>query len=83
MSLIGDIVFEFVGEVFGHLFGAAVDLNLVMNEAGMFVELQGSGEEATFSQAELGSMLALGQEGIRELVRLQKEAIADATTASP
>src|SRR6516225_5212492 len=39
---------------------AAVDLNLVMNAAGEFIELQGTGEEATFSEPELGAMLALG-----------------------
>src|SRR4051812_47333349 len=37
-----------------------VDFNMVATEAGQFVELQGSGEEATFSQAELDVMLTLG-----------------------
>src|SRR5213075_2433184 len=41
--------------------GVTVDFNLVATEDGEFVELQGSGEEATFSDAELKSMLDLGR----------------------
>jgi ribonuclease PH len=55
---------------------AAVDLNLVMNGAGEFVELQGTGEEATFSEAQLAEMLALGKAGIRQLLELQQIALA-------
>lgn len=51
---------------------AAVDLNLVMNERGEFIELQGTGEEATFSEDQLVQLLTLGKAGIRELIRLQK-----------
>jgi len=54
---------------------ATVDMNLVMTEALEFVELQGSGEEAVFSDTELASMLALGRKGIRELLTAQKAAI--------
>jgi ribonuclease PH len=54
---------------------AAVDLNLVMNAAGEFIELQGTGEEATFSEAELADLLRLGKEGIRELLQAQKRAL--------
>ncbi|MPQ21841.1 ribonuclease PH [Carnobacterium divergens] len=54
---------------------AAVDMNLVMTASGKFVEIQGTGEEATFSTDELTSMLALGDLGIKELIRLQNEAI--------
>jgi ribonuclease PH len=56
--------------------GAEVDLNLVMNAAGEFIELQGTGEEATFSQAQLADMLALGKTGIGTLLDLQKAALA-------
>jgi ribonuclease PH len=56
---------------------AAVDLNLVMNSAGEFIELQGSGEEATFSEEQLRDMLTLGKAGIRELLVLQREALAE------
>jgi len=55
---------------------AAVDMNLVMNGAGEFIELQGNGEEATFSEAQLAAMLVLGKSGIRRLLELQREALA-------
>src|SRR3989441_5452667 len=42
---------------------ASVDLNLVMNAAGDFIELQGTGEEATFSESQLVEMLTLGKAG--------------------
>jgi ribonuclease PH len=56
---------------------AAVDMNLVMTQDGNFVEVQGSGEEATFSTDELTAMLALGQSGISRLLDAQKEFIED------
>ena len=40
---------------------AVVDMNIVMTGAGRFVELQGTGEEATFSREELNELLALGE----------------------
>ena len=55
---------------------ASVDLNLVMNSAGEFIELQGSGEEATFNDGQLGELLTLGKAGIRELLNAQKAALA-------
>src|SRR5439155_3480156 len=55
---------------------ASVDLNLVMNAAGEFIELQGTGEEATFTESELAALLALGKAGIRELLALQQAAVA-------
>jgi ribonuclease PH len=55
---------------------AAVDLNLVMNSAGEFIELQGTGEEATFSEDQLHALLALGRAGIRELIAAQQRALA-------
>jgi len=55
---------------------AAVDMNLVMNSAGEFIELQGNGEEATFSEAQLAALLALGKAGIRRLLELQQAALA-------
>ena len=55
--------------------GAAVDMNLVMNSVGEFIELQGSGEEATFTEAQLAKLLALGKLGIRELLAAQQKAL--------
>jgi ribonuclease PH len=54
---------------------ASVDMNLVMNAAGEFIELQGSGEEATFSEAQLNGLLALGKSGIKELLAAQRAAL--------
>ncbi len=55
---------------------AEVDMNLVMNAEGEFIELQGTGEKDTFSDAELAAMLTHGRKGISELLELQKAAIA-------
>ncbi|MGB7768757.1 MAG: ribonuclease PH [Verrucomicrobiia bacterium] len=57
---------------------AAVDMNLVMNSAGEFIELQGTGEQATFSESQLAKLVALGQAGIRELLAAQERALAAA-----
>jgi ribonuclease PH len=56
---------------------AAVDMNLVMNGEGEFIELQGTGEEASYSEAQLVAMLALGKSGISQLLRLQQDALAE------
>ena len=55
---------------------ATVDMNLVMNSAGEFIEVQGTGEEATFSEKQLNDLLALGKAGIRELLSTQQKALA-------
>ncbi|MGI8964965.1 MAG: ribonuclease PH [Limisphaerales bacterium] len=54
---------------------AAVDMNLVMNSAGEFIELQGTGEESSYTEAQLAAMLALGKSGITQLLELQKAAL--------
>jgi len=61
---------------------AAVDFNLVLTEDGQFVEIQGSGEESTFSDSEFHAMLALGKKGVADLINLQREAIAKALAPS-
>ena len=55
---------------------ASVDMNVVMNGEGQFIELQGTGEEAAYSEQELAAMLELGKEGIGELLRCQQAALA-------
>ena len=50
---------------------AEVDMNVVMTAAGEFVEVQGTGEEATFTRKELDRLLGLAQRGIRELLAMQ------------
>jgi ribonuclease PH len=54
---------------------ASVDMNLVMNGAGEFIEVQGSGEEATFSESQLAALLALGKSGIKSLLAAQQKAL--------
>jgi ribonuclease PH len=54
---------------------ATVDMNVVMTGRGEFIELQGTGEEATFSDAELTGMLGLARGGIKRLLELQEAAI--------
>jgi ribonuclease PH len=57
---------------------AVVDMNLVMNSAGEFIELQGTGEQATFTEAQLTDLVALGKTGIRKLLGAQEKALAAA-----
>jgi len=62
---------------------ADVDMNLVMTGTGVFVEVQGAGEEATFSAAELNGMIELGQTGIRRLIASQRELLRFAVPDLP
>jgi ribonuclease PH len=55
---------------------ATVDLNLVATEDGSLVEVQGAGEEATFSHEELLEMLSLGRKGIVDLIAAQRSVLA-------
>lgn len=55
---------------------AEVDFNVVMTGSGRFVEVQGNGEEATFSHEQLQSLLALAQTGLKRLAELQREFLA-------
>ena len=58
---------------YGEDSAAQVDMNLVMNEAGEFIEVQGTGEGRSFSREELDQLLALGDGGIRTLMDMQRE----------
>ena len=55
---------------------AAVDMNVVMTDDGQFVEVQGAGEESTFSHEQFLAMLALGKKGIGDLLAAQQQALA-------
>ena len=59
----------------------SVDFNLVATEDGEFVELQGSGEETTFSGEQLSGMLTLGKKGIAELIAAQRAVLASLPVA--
>ncbi|MFL6527467.1 MAG: ribonuclease PH [Chthoniobacterales bacterium] len=54
----------------------SVDFNLVGTETGELVEIQGSGEEATFSGQQLDEMLVLGRKGIADLIVAQRAVLA-------
>jgi ribonuclease PH len=54
---------------------AGVDMNLIMTGKGQFVEVQGTAERELFSSDQLQAMLAIGAQGIRELVRAQRSAL--------
>jgi len=54
---------------------AETDMNVVMNDAGAFIEVQGTAEGHAFRRDELDAMLALAESGIARLVRAQHEAL--------
>lgn len=56
---------------------AEVDMNIVMTGEGSFVELQGTGEESTFTKQEMEGMLALAEQGIQQLFTIQKDALGE------
>lgn len=55
---------------------AETDMNVVMNAAGGFIEVQGTAEAAPFSEEEFQQMMALAKRGIADLVKVQKVALA-------
>ena len=55
---------------------AAVDMNVVMTDAGQMVEVQGTGEESTFTKKEMSAMLKLAEKGIKQLLSAQAKALA-------
>jgi ribonuclease PH len=60
-----------------------VDFNLVATEDGEFVEVQGSGEEATFAASQLDEMLALGRKGVAALIAAQRAVLARIMVSPP
>ena len=54
---------------------AETDMNVVMNDAGAFIEIQGTAEGHAFRMEELQAMLELARTGIGELLRKQREAL--------
>lgn len=60
---------------------AEVDMNVVMTGLGRFVELQGTGEEATFSRDEMNQLLDLAAAGIEELIGYQKQVLGQGIIA--
>ncbi len=56
---------------------AETDMNVVMNDGGAFIEVQGTAEGHAFRREELDAMLALAEKGIGELIAYQREALSD------
>jgi ribonuclease PH len=56
---------------------AKVDMNVVITDKGEFIEVQGTGEESPFTREELNKLLDLGEKGVEELIKLQKEVLED------
>lgn len=59
---------------------AGVDMNVVATDKGRFVELQGTGESATFSEEEMNALLALAKSGIAALIEKQREVLSPLLT---
>ncbi|MBT8103962.1 MAG: ribonuclease PH [Gammaproteobacteria bacterium] len=57
---------------------AETDMNIVMNDAGHFIEVQGTAEGHAFTDAEFGAMIVLARSGIDDIIVAQNEAIASA-----
>jgi ribonuclease PH len=55
---------------------AETDMNVVMNEQGGFIEVQGTAEGAAYSRDELNAMLDLAHRGIEQLVQIQRQALS-------
>src|SRR5688572_11857703 len=56
---------------------ADVDMNVVMTEAGRFVEVQGTAERLAFSRSELDELLGLAESGIRDILKAQRELLSE------
>jgi len=56
---------------------AETDMNVVMNDGGAFIELQGTAEGHAFRRDELDEMLRLAEKGIRRLMKFQEDALSD------
>jgi ribonuclease PH len=56
---------------------AETDMNVVMNDSGGFIEVQGTAEGAAYSRDELNAMLDLAQQGIAKIIRMQKKVLDD------
>jgi ribonuclease PH len=62
---------------------AETDMNVVMNDAGAFIELQGTAEGHAFRREELDAMLVLASTGIRSILATQEAAVASVRSAAP
>jgi ribonuclease PH len=56
---------------------AEVDMNVAMTGSGKFIELQGTAEETPFDRGRLDALLKLAEEGVRDLIALQRKLVAE------
>ena len=56
---------------------AETDMNVVMDESGGMIEVQGTAEGATFSRSEMNAMMDLAEQGIAELISAQRAALVE------
>jgi ribonuclease PH len=56
---------------------AETDMNIVMNDTGKLIEIQGTAEGKTFNREELDSMLDLAENGIKDIIQIQKKVYKD------
>ena len=56
---------------------ADTDMNVIMDESGHFIEIQGTAEKKSFNQDELNQMLDLAKQGIRALINMQQQSVTD------
>lgn len=82
--LFGQVAAVSVGMVGGRLMmdldyredsAAEIDMNVVMNQRGELVEVQGTGEQVPFSRAKMNEMLDMAEAGIQELLKLQRQCV--------
>jgi ribonuclease PH len=62
---------------------AAVDMNIVKTGTGQFVEIQGTAEDAPFSEEELAAMMAAADKGIQELIAIQRKVLGEVPLKKP
>lgn len=84
--IISNVAAISVGRVNGELmsdlkysedFLAEVDMNIIMNKNGEFIEVQGTGEESTYTRKELNSLLDLAENSINRIIQLQDKIIGE------
>jgi ribonuclease PH len=89
--LFGQVAAVSVGQVAGRVLldldyredsRAEVDMNLVMTAKGEYVEIQGTGEQTTFSRERLNALLDIGELGLSQLLAAQQAALAAGRNAS-
>jgi len=56
---------------------AEVDMNVIMSDKGEFIELQATGEKCSFSKSQLDNLLLIAQNGIEQLIAIQKEVLGE------